>query len=420
VRHQNLLSAPLFLRSFAALLSLAPAALAQQTTQQPAKQAPAPHTESKPTPDVLVFTNGDQLTGKLTGASGGNVTFASDMAGNLTIAFDKIKEIRSGSNPNEFALLKKGVPVNKNTPAPEGIAELADGKVTVHPGGPAQNADSKSEPASVPVKEVDYLISKAEFEKQVSHKVGFIHGWNGTATGGATLVRSTTSANTFTAALNLLRALPAVSWLAPHNRTILNVVETYGKSTSPGAIPQTTPPTPSVTTLSSIFHADSERDQYVSPRFYALGDVSFDHNYAQGLALQQTFGGGFGWTPIKSPKQELDLKADIHYEEQRYINGLVNGAAVTTPSQNIVGSTLFEGYHRNLPHKLVFSESASILPAFNTPTDYSANLTASLVVPVFKRLSANFTTTDNFLNDPAPGYNKNSYQFVTGVSYTIH
>jgi hypothetical protein len=406
VRHKDLLSA------LAALLSLiTPSAFAQQAAPPAAK----------PTPDVLVFTNGDQLTGKLQGAAGGNVTFASDMAGTLTIGFDKIKEIRSGSNPSEFALLKKGVPVTKNTPAPEGTATVADGNVIIHPSAPpAQNADSRSEAATIPAKDVDYLIARADFDKQVAHKVGFLHGWNGSATGGATLVRSTTSANTFTAALNLIRSLPAVSWLAPRNRTTLNVVETYGKNTSPGAIPQTTPPTPSVTTLSSIFHADAERDEYVSPRFYALADISFDHNYAQGLALQQTFGGGFGWTPIKSDKQQLDLKADIHYEEQRYINGTVNGAAVTTPSQNLIGATIFEGYRRTLPKKLLFTETANILPAFNVASAYSANLTASLVLPVYKRLSANFTTTDNFLNDPAPGYNKNSYQFVTGVSYAIH
>jgi hypothetical protein len=406
VRHKDLLSA------LAALLSLiTPSAFAQQAAPPAAK----------PTPDVLVFTNGDQLTGKLQGAAGGNVTFASDMAGTLTIGFDKIKEIRSGSNPSEFALLKKGVPVTKNTPAPEGTATVADGNVIIHPSAPpAQNADSRSEAATIPAKDVDYLIARADFDKQVAHKVGFLHGWNGSATGGATLVRSTTSANTFTAALNLIRSLPAVSWLAPRNRTTLNVVETYGKNTSPGAIPQTTPPTPSVTTLSSIFHADAERDEYVSPRFYALADISFDHNYAQGLALQQTFGGGFGWTPIKSDKQQLDLKADIHYEEQRYINGTVNGAAVTTPSQNLIGATIFEGYRRTLPKKLLFTETANILPAFNVASAYSANLTASLVLPVYKRLSANFTTTDNFLNDPAPGYNKNSYQFITGVTYTIH
>lgn len=412
MRHTSPLTAAL--SACAALASFVGLAL---HAQQPARPA-----DAKPTPDVLIFTNGDQLTGHLQSAAGGSIVFASDMAGTLTIGFDKIKELRSGDHPAQFALLKKGVPVDKHHPAPEGSAEIADGKVLIHPDTPARNKDSVSAAAAVPTADVSYLVSKADFDNQISHKVGFFHAWTGTATGGATLVRSTTTANTFTAALNLIRAIPTVPWLLPRNRTTLNVVETYGKNTSPGAIPQTVPPTPSVTTLSSIFHADSERDEYFSPRFYALGDLSFDHNYAQGLGFQQVYGGGIGWTAIKDAKQELDVKADIHFEKQSYITSDINGAAptVTTPSQDLVGSTIFEGYHRTLPKKMVFTESLNILPAFNVARDYSANATASLVLPVFKRLSANITTTDNFLNDPAAGYKKNSYQFITGVTYTIH
>ncbi len=386
-----------------------------------AQTPPAPQAKpAPPKPDVLVFTNGDQLTGRLQGAAGGSIVFASDMAGTLTIAFDKVKEVRSGSNPAQFAVLRKGVPVNKHTPAPEGTVTLADGKLFVHPDHPPANTSSSEGAAAVPAKDVDYLVDKAEFDKQVSGKSGFKDGWNGTITGGATVVRSTTTATTLTAALHLLRAMPAVAWLAPRNRTTVDIVETYGKNTSPGAIPQTTPPTPSVTTLSSIFHAGSERDQYFSPRVYALGDVSFDHNYAQGLQLQQVYGGGVGWTPVKGPKQELDLKADVHYEAQKFITQPVNGSVVTAvPSLNLIGSTLFEGYHRNLPRKMVFTETANILPAFNDATAYSANLMASLAMPVFKRLSASLTATDNFLNDPSPGYNKNSFQFVAGVTYAL-
>ncbi len=397
---------------FVSALACMPAAHAQDAAK------PA----DKPTPDVLVFTNGDQLTGKLQSAAGGNIVFASDMAGTLTISFDKIKELRSGSSPAQFALLKKGVPVLKSSPAPEGTATIAGGNVLIHPDTPAQNKSSVSEPAEVPTKDVDYLVAKAEFDKQISHKVGFFHAWTGSATAGATLVRSTTSANTFTAALNLIRALPTVPWLAPRNRTTLNVVETYGKNTSPTDIPAIPGvPNPNVVTLSSIFHTDSERDEYVSPKFYALGDLSFDHNYAQGLGFQQVYGAGFGWTPIKNAKQELDFKADVHYEKQSYITSEINGAASpeNTPSVNLIGSTIFQAYHRTLPKKIVFAESLNVLPAFNVAKDYSANATASLTIPVFKRLGASVTTTDNFLNDPAAGYKKNSYQFVTGVTYAF-
>jgi hypothetical protein len=375
---------------------------------------------AKPAPDVLVFANGDQLTGHAESAAGGNLVFKSDMAGELTIPFAKIKELRSGDNAAEFALLRKGVPVGKKNPVPEGTVTVAGGNVVIAPGKPAANADSVSEAASVPVAQVDYLVPKAEFDKQVAGHQSFFSAWTGAITGGATLVRSTTTATTLTAAMNLVRAIPTVPWLRPRNRTTLNVAESYGKNTSPGAIPQTVPPTPSVTTLSSIFHADAERDEYFTARLYALADTSFDHNYAQGLQLQQVYGGGLGWTPIKSAKQQLDLKADVHYEKQQFNTTAVNGVVVTsTPSANLIGSTIFEAYRRNLPRKLVFTESANVLPAFNQSNDYSYNATAMLAIPVFKRLSASVTTTDNYLNDPAPGYNKNSYQFITGITYVL-
>jgi hypothetical protein len=403
VRKTPLLPALAFV-AFAAMFGFYPSAYGQKPEA------------AKPTPDVLIFTNGDQLTGKLQGASGGNIIFASDMAGTLTISFDKIKELRSGSSPAQFALLKKGIPVNKSTPAPEGTAEVAAGNVMIHPDAPAENASSSSTPASVPTKDVDYLIAKADFDKEIRGKHKFTDGWNGAATGGATLVRSTQTGTTLTAALNLVRALPGVAWLAPKNRSTINVAESYGKNTTPGAIPQTTPPTPSVTTLTNIFHADAEQDRYFTPRFYALGDVAFDHNYSQGLKLQDTFGGGVGWTAIKTAKQELDFKVDLHYARQTFIPPTTGPVA---PSVSLIGSTIFEGYRRDLPKKMVFTQTANVLPAFNHFSDYSYNLTASLAIPVFKRISASIMTTDNFLNDPPNGYNKNSYQFITGVTYTI-
>jgi hypothetical protein len=390
VRHSTALAA--------ALALLSPLALAQ--TSKP---------DAKPAPDVIIFQNGDRLTGKLERAAGGNVIFASDMAGELTISFDKIKELNAGE---QFALVRKGAPLKPHTVEPEGTVAVAEGKVRL------TQPDHK-EVVEAP-DNVGYLVPKADFDKQMTQKAGFRDGWNGSLMGGATLVRSTTSATTLTAGLSLVRAIPTVDWIAPRNRTTVNVNESYGKNTSPGAIPQTVPPTPSVTTLSSIFHADAERDEYFSPRVYALGDTAFDHNYAQGLQLQQLYGGGVGWTAIKNAKQELDLKADVHYETQKYITAPVNGAVVaTTPTTNIFGSTLFEAYRRNLPRKVVFTETANILPAFTNSHDYSGNLTAMLALPVFKRLSATLTGIDNYLNDPALGYRKNSIQFITGVSYAL-
>ena len=373
-------------------------------------QTPAP----KPTPDVLVFSNGDQLTGKLERMAGGSVVFKSDMAGELTIPSDKIKELRSG---DQFALLRKGIPLTKKTEhtVPFGTVQVADGNVVLTT--PAQA------PETVPTKDVAYLVDKPSFDKQVNNKVGFLHGWNGVVTGGATVVRATQNGTTLTAGISLVRMVPQVSWLPPDNRTTFNLTESYGKLTTPIIPPpvQPAPPTPPVATTdvvkTSIFHTDAERDEYFSPRLYALGDVAFDHNFSQGLQFQQVYGGGIGWTAIVDAKQELDLKADIHYESQQFIQ---TPGTANQPNINMIGSTFAETYRRNLPHKILFTEAGDILPGWSNSNAYSANATATIALPVYKRLSASFSTTDNFLNNPAQYYKKNSYQFITGVTYTLH
>jgi Protein of unknown function, DUF481 len=352
----------------------------------------------KPPPDVIVFNNGDQLTGVLERGVGNSVVFKSDVVGEVTVSLDKVKELHSSGS---FAVLRKDVPVSRKTVTP-GTVIFADGKLTVAPPIEA--------PQTIPSAQIAYIIDQPTYDKELEKKPGPFYGWNGAVNGGATVVRATDYGETFTAGIALIRAIPAVPFLPPRNRTTIDLLETYGKLTSP-VIPQTTPPTPAAVTETSIFHADAERDEYFTPRVYGLVQTSFDHNFAQGLSLQQIYGLGVGWTVYKSPIQEFDVKADVHYERQ----------AFQTPASNLnlIGSTFAEAYHRTLPHKLLFTENASILPAWNNSNAFSANAFASLAAPVYKRLSLVISGSDSFLNVPAVGYQKNSFQFITAISYTL-
>jgi len=376
-------------------------ALAAASIPFPAQvHAQAKAAAPKPAPDVIVFTNGDQLTGTLERGVGNSIVFKSDVAGEITVSLDKVKELRSSGS---FAVLRKDIPVSRKTVTP-GTVIYGDGKLTL--------AEPTGAPEIVPANQIAYIIDQPTYDKELEKKPGLSYGWNGAVNGGATIVRSTDYGETYTAGLALVRAIPAVPFLPARNRSSFHLQETYGKLTSP-VIPQTTPPSAPAVTLTSIFHTDAERDEYFSPAFFALAQTSFDHNYSQGLDLQQVYGGGIGWTALKNPKQELDVKASMQYEMQAYL------ASSGTPNQNLIGSTISEAYHRNLPRKLVFTESFSILPAWNQLNAYSANGSVGLLMPVFKRLSLTLTTTDNFLNDPAAGYNKNSFQFVTAASYNL-
>ena len=379
--------------------------MAQDAVPPPAVVPIAP----KVIPDVLVFTNGDKLTGKLERATDGNVVFRSDMAGEITVPFGKVKELRSGT---EFVALRKGVP-GKIKPVGTGVVSVADNKVTLTRGTEAAQ--------TIPTGELGYLIDLPSYAREVDRRAGFREGWKGSATAGLSLVRSTVSSTVFNGALNFVRAIPTVAYLPNRNRTTLNISESYGTNTTP-VIPQTVPPSAPVVVQTSIFHGDSERDQYFSQRFFALGDLSFDHNFSQGLQLQQVYGLGAGWTPLQNAKQQLDLRADVHYEKQQFLPtalGTVSANGVPQDNLNLIGSTFQENYRRNLPRKLVYIEWANILPAWNDPRAYTANAFMSLTMPLFKRLSANISATDNYLNNPAVGYKTNTVQFVTGLTYTL-
>jgi len=358
-------------------------------------------TAPKPPADVVIFTNGDQLTGTLESGAGNSILFKSDMAGEITIPLDKVKELRSAAS---FAVLRKDQPIKKiaqaRAIAPAPIA-YADGKFTVsHP----------SAPEIVPTAQVANIIDRDTYVKETTGKSGPFAGWTGALNGGATVVRSTDYGETLTAGIAMVRAMPTVSFLPSRDKTSFDIQETYGKLTSP-VIPQTTPPSPAAVTQTSILHAEAERDEYFSSAFFALGQTAFDHNYAQGLNLQQIYGGGIGYTPLKDATQELDLKATIQYEKQAFQNPGNN--------VNLIGSTLSETYHRALPRKFLFSEFGNFIPAYNHSMDYSANVSGTLTLPVYKRLALSFMATDNYLNNPSAGYNKNSSQFIAAASYTL-
>jgi len=352
----------------------------------------------KPQPDVVVFTNGDQLSGTLERGVGDTIVFKSDVAGELTLPLAKIKELRSTGS---YAVLRKSRPVERKA-SETGTLSLSGGAMTVeHP---------LSEPETMPVKDVGFIIDQTTYDRELSQLPGFRYGWTGTVTAGASFVRSTNNGSTFNGAIGMARAIPTVPWLPARNRSSFSLAETYGQMSEP-VIPPTNPPTPDTVVKTNIFHGDAERDEYFSARGYGLARMAFDHNFSQGLQLAQSYGGGVGWTLVKQERQQLDVKADVHYLKQEFQTAVSN--------QNLVGSTLGEVYKRKLPRKIVFNENAQLLPAWNNTAAYAANLNATIAMPVWKRLSFSVTAAESFLNDPAEYYQKNSLVVTTGLTYAF-
>jgi hypothetical protein len=349
---------------------------------------------SKPEPDVVVFANGEKLIGHFESFIGGTAKFKSDTLGEITIDLSKVQELHTSE---KFAVINKSVKLTrgeKDGQIPVGTISVADKTVQIDSGGgqPAQK---------VAIADLNNIIDQAEFDQAFRHS-SFFQKWNGELAFGTSIVEATQNSLSLNTSLSLVRAVPSENWLAPRNRTLVDFSDSYGKVTQPG--------TPEVKT--SIYHADAERDEYFSSRVYALGAVAFDHNFSQGLDLQQLYGGGIGWSAIHKSSETLDFKGSIDYEKQQF--------QVPTQNQNLANSVFAEFYMRKFAHGIVLNQQLSASPAWTNTRAYSAYGSVGIIFPVYKRFGFTANAIDSFLNDPPPGFKKNSVQFNTGLSYTLH
>jgi Protein of unknown function, DUF481 len=345
-----------------------------------------------PAPDIIIFPNGDKLSGHFVSATRSSMKFHSDALGDITIDWSKIKELHTAG---QVAVIREGEKLAKHSAAvaiPQGSLNVENKSL--------QLISPLQPPQTIPLSDTGAIVDQQSFEMATSHSPGLLEDWTGTVTLGASLVNATQENRTFTGAIGLTRAEPSENWLAPINRTSLDFAAAYGDLSQPK--------TPTVKT--SIFDGDIERDQYFSDTVFAFGRAGYDHNFSQGLDLQQTYSGGAGWTLIQKDNETLDLKAGLSYLRQQFQTG---------PDMDLIGSIFDEHVKRGFKRGLVIDQHLSFEPAWNNSRAFSGLFSAQLTMPVSKRVSASTGIIDTFLNDPPPGFQKNSFQFTLGFSYVL-
>ena len=91
-----------------------------------------------------------------------------------------------------------------------------------------------------------------------------------------------------------------------------------------------------------------------------------------------------------------------------------------TPNEDLIGSYFGEAYTRTLPGKMLFTQSGTFIQSWNDTSVWSAVAAAGLALPVYHSFSLSVSILNNYLSNPAIGFNNNSFQFVSGVTYTLH
>jgi putative salt-induced outer membrane protein YdiY len=344
-------------------------------------------------PDELIFNDGERLLGHLVSSKEGSVTFKSDMAGEVTVDWAMVKELHSSS---KFAAAEKGVVFRRHddlSKVPQGTVSMTDQKVEITPAPGAP-------PQSTPVANIHNLVPEDSFLRAFQ-RPKLSDYWRGTAGLGIAIIASTQNSRSVTSSVSLVRTVPNESWIDPRYRTAIDFSSAYGSLSQPGQ--------PTIKT--DNLHAGIQQDEYVSGRLFAFVEAAWDHSLSQGLDLQQTYGSGFGYTLFKTPMQELDLKGEIAYVRQSFADSLLN--------QNLIGAVITQLYNRTFRRGIQLHEQLAVTPTFNNRSAYSALGTVNLSVPIFKHLAFTIGTQDAYLNNPPPGFKRNSYQFLTNLSYVF-
>ena len=349
-----------------------------------------------PPEDVLILNDDERLVGHLVRAAGGSLTFKSNVLGNITTDWKNVKELHTRT---PYAVLGKDVQVRPHadgSTVPQGTLDVTGQTITVNPGAGAA-------PRSVPVAQAAQVIEQPAFEQQISPpSISIFKDWAGTITAGASVVVATQQSRTFTGAVNLIRAIPQETAFPARNRTSIDFTFADGYELQPG--------TPRIKT--EIYHADAERDQYFSiSRVYAFGQAAFDHNFSQGLDLQQNYDGGIGWTVINAPNVTFDIKGSIGYVRQNF--------AQSSKDQDLIASNFSERVLRRFTRGITFTEQITATPTWNDLNALLVQGNAALNVPVYKRFAFTLGVIESFLRDPSPGFKKNSFQATAGLSYTV-
>src|ERR1700760_4213407 len=177
-----------------------------------------------PPPDTIIFTDGEQLAGKLVSVIAGTVTFHSDVLGNVTVPLAKVKTLHTAQS---FASVEKNQRITSKAARgsiPVGSVALENGAMRISP--------PQAQEKSIPAGSIGSLIDADSFHRELKGDSYFLYGWTGNITLGASLVKSTNSAQTYTGSVALVRSIPTIAGLPPISKTTLNLSGTYGLAKS--------------------------------------------------------------------------------------------------------------------------------------------------------------------------------------------
>jgi putative salt-induced outer membrane protein YdiY len=343
--------------------------------------------------DQVTLKNGDRITGTVVKSDGKTLTLHTDAAGDLTLKFDAIQEIKTDKDLH--VSLKDGKTV-------VGPVSTTDGKLEVA----TKSGTVEAAPADVTLIRDD--AEEATYEHSLHPKL--TENWTGGANVGFSVARGNSETESLALAFNAART------------TLKDKVILYATSLDT---------TNNLATPSTVANLDTGGLRYernINPRLFAFGAGDFSSNALQFLDLRQVYTGGFGYHVIKTDPTKLDFLGGLNYTHETYSNGavVVPGTATTPPiyasygvTNRYVALTLEEALVQKLGKTTVLTQDLTFYPNLQDRGEYRGVFNLGTVTKISKWLGWQNQFGDIYVSNPPVASKKNDVLFTTGLNFSF-
>ena len=324
--------------------------------------------------DTVVMKNGDRLTGTAVKLEGGKLTFKLAYADAVALPWDQVQSLTT-SQPLVL-------PTANGTLSVTGVERTAAGLTVTTASGP-----SAMDAAAVTI-----LRSPADqkaYEDSLHPNWG--HAWNGAINVSLALTRGNSQNLTFGTGLALARQTRT-------DKTSLYASTIYSRDSHAGL------------TTANTSGGGLRYDHDLNPRLFAFGMGDFSSNALLSLDLRTIVGGGFGWHPVKSEKQTLDVLGGLVWTHEKYSPAPTNSFAALDFGQQ---------FTRKLGASSQLSEQFFFYPNLNKTGQYEFSFDSTFSTKLAKLLNWTTSFSDRYTSAPPTGAQGNDMILTTGLGITL-
>ncbi len=341
--------------------------------------------------DQVTLKNGDRLTGTVVKSDGKTLVLHTDAAGDVTLQFDAIQEIKTDAELH---------------------VSLKDGKTAV---GPVTTANGKIEIATktagtVEASKDDVTLIRNDAEQTAYDKSlhpGLMHGWQGGANVGFSIARGNSQTE------NLALGINAVHPTLNDKITIyLTSINTQNDLATPS-------------TVANLVTGGLRYDRNLQPRVFVYAAADFMSNALQFLDLRSVYGGGLGYHAIKSDATTLDFLGGLNYTHETYSNG--NPIPGSVPpvfesygvTNKFIALTLGEELNKKLGKSTVLTQNLYFFPNLQDTSQYRMTFNFGTVTKISNWLGWQNQFSDIYVSTPPVLTKKNDVIFTTGLNFSF-